>query len=416
MSHRFLPITAVLLLASCGEKNSYAPPPPTPVGVVEPTVRRQQTYSEFTGRIEALQVVEVRARVKGILEKVGDGFAPGMRVKAGTPLFQIEVAPYLAIRDASRAALEMATANLAIAMTTLSLAETTLEKLENAGEGVPRIQVESAKIDVEAAKAEIEAAKARIDAARADLDIAELDVGYCTIEAPVSGRISELLVDQFNLVGSGEPTVLCTIVNDARMHVYFDADERRALQFLRHRKHYEDTGRTPPKADLFLADGTRYAHRAQLELADNRLDSTTGTLRVRGVVDNGDGVLADGLFVRVKVPDPGPDPDVTEPPERILVPDTAIQQDLAGYYVLTVGDGDAVVRKTIDKGQLVVDPDAPATPLRIVVSGLNGDEQIIVEGLQRIREGSRVAPRAAASANPGPPAEPAPEPANPAGN
>ena len=379
MSARLLLLPVILFLAACDEKNSFAPPPPMPVGVQKPIVRSEQTYSEYSGRIEALQVVEVRARVKGILETVTDGFTPGRNVKAGTVLFNIESAPYIAVHDAAKAALDKARANQ-------SIAETTLKARQNAGQGVSQIQVESAKIDVQAAIA-------NVAAAQADLDAAKLNVNYCTLEAPISGRISELFVDKFNLVGSGESTLLCTIVKDDSMHVYFEADERRSLEFLRRRKGYEDTNRKPPEATLTLADGTHYEHPAQLELADNRLDEQTGTLMVRAVVPNPEGKLADGLFVRVKVPNPNPDPEATEAPERILVPSVAIQQDLAGFYVLVVGDGNKVVRKSVELAQRT-------GKLRIVSSGLTGGEQLIVQGLQRIREGSTVEPTEVAAQNP----------------
>lgn len=367
MSLRLI-LLSTLVFTACGEKNTFAPPPPMPVGVMSPIVRDQQTYSEYSGRLEGLQVVEVRAQASGILKEVSEEFEPGKRVEAGTFLFKIDDAPYIAARDAAQASLDKANA-------AQTIAETTLTARKRAGQGVSQIQVDSAQADVDAAIA-------NVAAANADLKSANVNLDYCTISAPISGRISELYVDQHNLVGTGEPTLLCTIVQDDSMHVYFEADERRSLEFLRRRKGYEDADRTPPTATLTMADGTAYDLPAQLELTDNRLDADTGTLRVRAVVPNPDGKLADGLFVRIKVPHP------EGPVKSILVPTTAIQQDLDGSYVLIVSEGNKVVRKKVEPGDQF-------EKLRIITKGLTGEEKIIVQGLQRIREGSVVDPREA---------------------
>lgn len=379
-------LLATLFLAACGEKNTFAPPPPMPVGVMKPIVRDQQSYSEYSGRIEALQIVEIRAQASGTLQTISEEFQPGKEVAAGTLLFNIDDAPYIAARDAAQAALDKAT-------TSQTIAETTLKARKNAGQGVSQIEKDSAQADVDASKANVAAAKA-------DLASTKVKLGYCTISAPIAGRISELFVDQHNLVGTSEPTLLCTIVQDKLMHVYFEADERRSLEFLRRRKRYEDTNRTPPTATLTMADGTAYEHPAQIELADNRLDADTGTLRVRAVVPNPDGKLADGLFVRIKVPHPD------GPVKSILIPATAIQQDLGGSYVLVVGDGNKVVRKNITLEAERIDN------LRMVSEGLTGEEKVIVQGLQRIREGSPVAPKEAPPAG----AKPPTKPASPTGN
>jgi RND family efflux transporter MFP subunit len=227
---------------------------------------------------------------------------------------------------------------------------------------------------------------------------ADANFKYCEISAPITGRISELIVDPHNLVGDNEATLLCTIIDESQMRVYFEADERRSLEFLRRRKGYEDANQTPPKATLSLADGTVYEQEAQIELADNRLDKDTGTLLIRATVPNPNRKLADGLFVRVKVPRP----QINE--GAILISETAIQEDIGGKFVLTVGDDNKVVRKNIE-----LTPDR-IEGLRIVDSGLTGTEKIIVSGIQRVREGMPVAP----SEVPLESAEPAAAPAAPA--
>ena len=206
--------------------------------------------------------------------------------------------------------------------------------------------------------------------AAAELKAAMTNLGYCDISAPISGRISELTVDEYNLVGDKEATVLCTIVDDSSMRVYFEVDERRSLEFLRRRKGYED-------------------HEAKIEFADNRLDTASGTLMVRANVPNPDGKLADGLFVRIRIPRP----EVVQ--DAILIPATAIQQDLGGHFALTIGEGNKVVRKNIALGDRVNESvqNGPDIELRIVESGLTGEDKIIVLGLQRVRENVVVAPR-----------------------
>ncbi len=361
-------LPAVLLLAACGDKNEFAAPPAMPVGIEKPVVREEQIYSEFTGRIEALATVQVRARVNGLLEKTSDDFTPGDIVEKGTLLFQIQKAPYIAQRDAAKAAHDQAKANEA-------LAKLTSEKMNSAGQGVSDIQKKQAEFDYQAAMA-------RSAAAKAELDNAILNLGYCDIVAPITGRISEVQVSESNLVGSGEATLLCTIVDDSSMHVYFEADERRALEFLRRRKQYEDTDQVPPSAKLTLADGEAYEHEAQIELADNRLDAETGTLMVRALVPNPEGKLADGLFTRIKVPKPD------DKGERVLVPGIAVQQDMSGFFVLVVDKDSTVARKAVTPGQR-------NGALRIV-DGLTGDEQVITKGFQRVREGAPVKPIPAA--------------------
>ena len=367
MKFRLL-LPATLLLAACGDKNEFAAPPAMPVGIEKPVVREEQIYSEFTGRIEALATVQVRARVSGLLVETSDDFTPGEVVKKGMPLFEIEKAPYIAQRDAAQAALDQAQANE-------DLAELTSTKMNSVGDGVSEIQKKQAKFDHDAAIA-------KTKAAQAELDNAELNLSYCDIKAPITGRISEVQVSESNLVGSGEATLLCTIVDDSSMHVYFEADERRALEFLRRRKQYEDIDQVPPSAKLTLADGEPYEHEAQIELADNALDAETGTLMVRAVVPNPDGKLADGLFTRIKVPKPD------DKGERVLVPGVAIQQDMSGFFVLVVDQDSAVARMPVTPGQR-------NGALRIV-DGLKGDEQVITKGFQRVREGAPVKPIPAA--------------------
>lgn len=356
---------ASLLSIACGKKNEFAPPPPMPVDVQKPIVRIQQTYGEYTGTIEGMQVVEIRARVEGILQEVSPEFIPGKVVEKGTLLFKIDDLPY-------RAAVRNAKAELAKAESSLSIANVTLERRKRAGQGV-------SQLDVEIAAADVQAAKAAVQAAQAALTTAEEDLSFCEIHAPITGRISELIVDQFNLVGPGAESLLCTIVEDDKMRIYFEANERRALKYLRRRQALEAEQTRPPAVTITLADGQPYKHEAQIDIADNRIDSETGTLRVRAIAPNPEGTLADGLFVKVNVPKD------LNPKEAVLVPAVAIQKDLGGDYVLKVNSENTVVRVNVEVGDSV-------ERLKIITDGLKGDEHIIVKGLQRVREGAKVNP------------------------
>jgi multidrug efflux system membrane fusion protein len=372
LSSLSLTLCAALLSISCGKKNEFAPPPPPQVEVQKPIVRNQQTYSEYTGRIEGMQRVEIHARVQGILKEVSPEFVPGKIIKEGTLLFKIDDIPY-------QAAVRNAKAELAKAESSLSIAKVTLERRKRAGQGV-------SQLDVEIAAADVQAAEAAVQSAQAALTTAEEDLSYCEIHAPLTGRISELDVDQFNLVGPGADSLLCTMVQDDKMRVYFEANERRALKYLRRRQQIEAAHEQPPAVTLTLADGEPYGHPAQVDIADNRIDSDTGTLRVRAIAPNPEGVLADGLFVKVKVP------RQPTPTEAILVPTVSIQKDLAGDFIMVVDAKNMVVRKNVKVGDSV-------GRLKIIEEGLKGDEKVIVKGLQRAREGAQVTPTLAKNEN-----------------
>lgn len=363
--HQALILCVLPFLTNCSEKNTFAEPPPTPVGVQSAIIRDQMTYHEFPGHLQALQTVELRARVKGILKTVKPAFQPGLKITKGTALFEINDTPYLA-------AFQAAESNLAKAKADLAIAEITLKRRLDAGEAISEIQKDTARADVAAAAALVKSAEASV------LDAKET-LSWCKISAPITGRISELQVDQFNLVGNNEATLLCTIVEDDKLRVYFDIDERMAISFLRTRKAVESKQRPPYMITLTLADGTAYDHPAEIDYADNRLDAQTGTIRVRALVPNPNQDLADGLYVKVKVPSPNPSKD------SILIPAIAIQQDLGGHYTLVVGKDNKVLRKNINLGDRV-------GRLRIIKSGLSGKEKIIVSGIQRVREGMTVAP------------------------
>jgi len=361
-----LALCALPFISSCSEKNEFAPPPPTEVGVQAPIIRDQATFFEFPGHLEAMQTIQLRARVKGVLKTISPDFKAGRVVKKGTVLFEIDDVQY-------RASLNAAEGSLAKAKADLDLAEITLERRETASEAIAKIQIDVAKADVDAAQAIVKSAEASVTQAKDTLS-------WCKITAPISGRISELEVDQFNLVGTNGDTELCTMVNDDSLRVYFDINERAALNFLKNRKSESEQKSDPVLVTLTLANGTIYKHQAAIDYADVQVSQETGTVRIRAIVANPKGELAAGLYVKVKLPNPDPGTN------SILIPSVAIQQDLAGHYAFIVDSNNKVVRKNIQLADRV-------DRLRIVKTGLTGKEKVIIQGLQRTREGATVNPQ-----------------------
>jgi RND family efflux transporter MFP subunit len=367
---------ALPAMAGCGGGNEFVAPPPPAVTVATPQQRPVTTHVEFTGRTAALEEIEVRARVQGFLQSIE--FTDGDTVEKGTLLFRIEPEQYQAVLAAAKA-------ELAGKQAALSLAETTVERAGRAYEG-------GAVSDIEMMEAEArrDAAKAAVQAAQAAVDTAELDLSYTEIRAPIAGRLARSYVDVGNLVGSGETTLLTTIVVDDPIHVYFNADERALLQALRDRPR-DDPQRKPRPLSLQLADGTEYPITGLADFAENRVDPLTGTLQIRAVFDNPDGELYPGFFVRVLMP--------RETAEAMLVPEVSLQRDLAGPFVLVVDETGMVHRRDVELGDRV-------GPDRVIASGLEPGERVIVNGLQRARPGIQVDAREAETAARAAPASP----------
>ena len=349
-------------LASCGPENTYQEPPPPQVTVAPPEVREVTTYDSFVGRAEAVETIEIRARVKGFLETIE--FAPSDLVEAGSTLFTIEKAPFQAARDAADAQLKVAIANKDLQEATYLRTKDSFDK--GAASEIELLEV-TAKRD---------AADAEVGVARAALDAAEIDLGYTTITTPVTGRVSRDLVNLGNLVGADGSTLLTTVVVDDPIHVYFNVDERSLLRYLELRPR-EERGRDRQPVSFELLDGREYESTGHVDFGENRVDPNTGTIEIRAEVPNPAGQLFPGLFMRVKVP------RTTE--EAMLVPETSLQRDLTGPYLLVVNAENVVARRDVTLGD-------KTGRQRIIAEGLEVDERVIVNGLQRARPGLTVAP------------------------
>ncbi len=367
-----LSATALLVaVTGCRQKNVFEPPPPPEVTVQRPVQREVTLYKDFVGRADASETVEIRARVKGFLRTID--FEPSQLVDIGDPLFTIEPESFLAAQASAEAALDQAKAARGLAKITMERAQVAYDK--------------GAVSDLEMMekRAQLDATEAAVRAAEAALETAKLDVSYTIILAPIKGRVSREYVTIGNLVGAGEATLLTTIVKDDPIYAYFNLSERELLPYLDRRRHDDNPERPVVIAHLQFSDGRDYEHEGEIDFADNTVDAVTGTIQIRAKFPNPAGGLIPGLFVRVLIPQ--------ETQEVKLVPEVALQRDLAGPYLLVVNEGGAVERRDVALGERLKD-------LRIINSGLDGSERVIVKGLQRARPGVNVAAQEANTAAP----------------
>ena len=342
------------------------PPPPPPVTVAMPINRTVIQNLYFTGRTEAVESAEIRARVPGYL--VGMHYRVAAEVDAGDVLFTIEDDSYTAARNQRGAAVASAKANL-------KRAEADLERVQQA---VKTNAVSEQEVSLRLAERDM-AVASKLEA-EANLVKAELDLSYCEVKSPIEGQVSRNLVDVGNLVGSGQNTLLATVAKMDPIHVYFEASEDKVLKNLK-RHQGMDSKRLeiePVKALLGLGNETDYPYEGVLDYIDNRVDTDTGTITIRGTFPNADRALFPGLFARISVPG-------DEIEGAVLVEERAIGTDLGGKYVLVVDESDMVAVQHLELGALEGE-------LRVVISGLAPDQRYIVSGLLRARPGRPCTP------------------------
>jgi RND family efflux transporter MFP subunit len=368
MNRLNLPAAALIaLVALAGCAPEVPPPPPPPEVVVEAPTRRDVTiFSDFTGNTQAVESVEIRARVQGFLESFN--FTPSTFVQEGDLLFVIERETYIAAKDQAEAEVDASEAFL-------RRAESDLERLEQAIKTNAVSQQE-----VTRAEAERDQARAGLLAAKARLDKATIDLGYTEIRSPIKGLISRQLVDPGNLVGKGDATQLANVFNVDPIHVYFEVNEQLVANIIntmagmegRARRSAED--RTPVFVTM---DQVERVFEGYIDYIDPAADPDTGTLQVRAVLPNPDGRVLPGFFVRIRVPG-------ESLPGALLVPETALSTDLGGRYLMLVDDQGLAQKRYVEPGQLEEDK------MRVVLEGLEPDERFISGGLQRARPGMPV--------------------------
>ena len=338
--------------------------PALPVSVATPLKREVVNWIEFPGRFEAAASVEVRAQVAGALQSVN--FTDGQEVEKGDLLFTIDPRSF-------EAALRAAEAAVKGGQTRLDLAEA-----DQARATELRTTGNVAEATLQARQQAFLEAQANLDASKAQVETARINLDYTRITAPISGRIGRKLVTEGNLIAAGSSgTLLTTIVAFDPVDFYFDVDENNFLTYQRSRG---GNARADGDRTVFLktTDESEFTREGTLDFLDNTIDASTGTIRVRARLPNEEGTITPGQFGRVLLP-------LSQPTEATLVPENAIMADQTRHLVMTVDAENKVVPRPVERGALYGN-------MR-VVTGLNGDEQIIVNGLMRARPGSTVVPQ-----------------------
>jgi membrane fusion protein, multidrug efflux system len=348
--------TLFALLIGCGGALAQTAPAPVRVGVAPAAAKEVTSAVDFVGRVDAMEKVEIRARVKGYLQAVK--FTEGQSVKVGDPLFEIEPDLFKADVEQAQGALERAKATKELAEIQLKRAEELLAK--QAGTAVQRDQ--AAATDQQAAGSVL--------SAQANLDTAKINLGYASIVSPIAGRIGLTNVTAGNVVGP-DSGVLATIVSQDPIYVTFPVSQR---DFMRasggDKTKLKDIGVT-----LSFADGSKYGEKGRVTFVDVIVDRATDTITLRATFPNPQETLKDGQLVRVQLASDAPT-------SQIVVPQSALLADKDGVYVLLVEDGKAAVRRVKVGGEAGNDI--------VVLDGLSGGEMVIVEGLTNVRPGASV--------------------------
>jgi len=355
-------------LSGCGPEAQQAPPPPL-VKVATPDKQDVTAYYHYTGTLEPVEAVAVRARVSGYLREVH--FTPSSDVAAGDLLFTIEREPY-------EIALELADAEVERAIALRLGASTRYDKIKTAFDANAATRAELIE-----AEAQLKQRIAEVKSAQANQQEARLQLSYTKVTAPIAGRVSRSLVDAGNLVGSGEPTLLTTVVKMDPIFVYFDVSERIVLEYIGRGKK-GSLGSAPQQPPVEIARpsdpaGT-YPYRGTINWVDNQVDPQTGTIRVRGQLSNERSDLFPGLFVRARAP-------YHVIRDAVVIQQNAIGKDIGGSFVLVVDEKNSVARRAVTLG-----PQAGVGRVA-VTDGLTHDDRYIVQGIQKARPGNPVTPQ-----------------------
>jgi RND family efflux transporter MFP subunit len=355
-------------LLGCAAKPPAPPPPPT-VSVAPALEREISEWDEFSGRLEAVDQVEIRPRVSGYIKRIA--FAQGKDVRKGEVLVEIDPRPYQADLEQAQAQLEQARTAADLAAKEVARAE----KLVSV-QAISREEYDS-RVSAQANGA------AAVRAAEAAVANARLNLEWTRVRSPIAGRVSRAEVTEGNLVQAGPPdaTLLTTVVSLDSIYLYFDSDEQ---TYLRYATRAAGAGKRNWRNARFpvylgLANETGFPHEGYLDFVDNRIDPASGTIRTRAIFSNRDHRFTPGLFARVKLVG-------SQKAPAILVRDAAVGTDQDRKFVLVVGPGDTLAYRPVELGRLT-------DGLRIVKSGLKPGERIVVNGLMRVRPGVKVAPK-----------------------
>ncbi len=365
-----------LLLSACGQDNKYVPPPPAKVTVATPTKQPVTDYLEATGNTAAVNATDLVARVPGFVAEIK--YQDGALVTKGTLLFTIEPEPYRVKVEQSQAAETGAEANLKVNQNTLQR-QSELLKSNN----TPQSNYDSAL-------AARDSAQSTLDQAKANTEIAKLNYDYTQVTAPFDGIVGARQVSVGQYVGgTATPTVLASIVQRDPIYVNFNISERDVLRIrpdiARRGLTQNDIRKIVVEVGLQTESG--YPHQGTVDYASPTVNSSTGTLAVRAILQNANNVLLPGYFVRVRVP-LGPAQDA------LLVPDVALGSDQGGRYVLIVNQDNVVEQRKVEIGALV-------DGMRVIAKGITASDRVVVSGILRAIPGNKVDPQTAPTAQGG---------------
>lgn len=364
-----LTLITLLAIAGCGEQNGSEAQKtqiqPPGIKIAQPLAQDVTEWDEYTGRIEAVSSVDVRARVSGYLEKVN--FKAGEKVKKGDLLFLIDPKPFSAQLNYAEAELERARSKRELAKNDLERAERLFR-----AKAISEEEHDARSKGLREAAAAVQSAEANVATARLNLD-------FTKVRAPIDGRIGRELITEGNLVSGGgaDATLLTFIVSTDPVYVYVDADERSVLKY-RRLAQQTGGGHVGAPVQLAVADETDFPHQGNLDYISPREDTATGTVTLRGVFPNSDDLLSPGFFARMRVRGSVPYP-------AILLPDKAIATDQAQRFVWVVNKDNQVEYRKVTLG-------ARIGQSRVIKEGLKPEEWIVIEGLQKLRPGIKVNP------------------------
>ena len=367
---RLFPLSAAWVFAALVFTAATAPAAaqqgPMPVTVAKPLVKKITEWDEYTGRFEATNRVEIRARVSGFMESIH--FKDGDLVNKGDLLFVIDPRPFEAQLDVAKASLEAAKTRVNLAEREFKRAESLLKRNNISRETFDQRQ------------AELETAKTTVLSAQAQIRIAKLNLEFTQVKAPISGRVSDSRIDVGNLVegGSAQSTLLTTLVSIDPILFTFSASEAEFLKYSR----LDATGRRDSSRDtanpvfVRLMDEDSFTREGRMSFVDNELSPNTGTIRAQATFENSSGFLVPGVFGRLRLIG-------SDEYEAILIPDSAVISDQSKKMVLIVDAEGNVKAAPVDMGPL-------HEGLRVIRGGVGPDDRIVVKGVQRARPGGKV--------------------------